>query len=42
VASATEVVAEGELVIEGLQRAKDGLYLDMLDGGISRPAACGV
>ena len=36
VASATEVVAEGELVIEGLQRAKDGLYLDMLDGGISR------
>jgi len=31
-----EVVAEGELVIEGLQRAKDGLYLDMLDGGISR------
>ena len=36
VASATEVVAEGSVVIEGLQRAKDGLYLDMMDGGISR------
>jgi len=36
VASATEVVAEGAVVIEGLQRARDGLYLDMIDGGISR------
>ncbi|HEY0767727.1 MAG TPA: prolyl oligopeptidase family serine peptidase [Steroidobacteraceae bacterium] len=36
VASATEVVPEGEVVIAGLQRARDGLYLDMMDGGISR------
>jgi prolyl oligopeptidase len=35
VAAATEVVAEGQVVIEGLRRARDGLYLDMLDGGIS-------
>src|ERR1700730_10135146 len=36
VASATEVVAEGAVVIEGLQRARDGLYLGRIDGGISR------
>jgi prolyl oligopeptidase len=36
VAAATEVVAEGQVVIEGLQRASDGLYLDMMDGGVSR------
>ena len=36
VAAATEVVAEGQVVIEGLQRASDGLYLDMMDGGLSR------
>ena len=35
VAAATEVVPEGELVIESFQRARDGLYLDMMDGGIS-------
>src|SRR5215469_3056156 len=35
IANATEVVPEGRVVIEGLQRAKDGLYLDMMDGGIS-------
>ena len=35
VARATEVVPEGKVVIESLQRAKDGLYLSMLDGGIS-------
>lgn len=34
-ASATEVVPEGAMVIEGMARAADGLYLDMLDGGIS-------
>jgi prolyl oligopeptidase len=34
-ANASEVVPEGKVVIEGLQRAKDGLYLDMMDGGIS-------
>ena len=36
VAAATEVDAEGQVVIEGLQRASDGLYLDMMDGGLSR------
>ncbi|HET9330343.1 MAG TPA: prolyl oligopeptidase family serine peptidase [Steroidobacteraceae bacterium] len=35
VAKATEVVPEGKVVIESLQRAKDGLYLSMMDGGIS-------
>ncbi len=35
VAGASEVVPEGKVVIEGLERAKDGLYLDMMDGGIS-------
>jgi prolyl oligopeptidase len=35
VASATEVVPEGPVVIRGLQRAMDGLYLDMMDGGVS-------
>src|SRR5262249_34164098 len=35
-AKATEVVPEGKVVIESLQRAKDGLYLNMMDGGISR------
>jgi prolyl oligopeptidase len=34
-ANATEVVAEGPVVIQGLQHARDGLYLDMMDGGIS-------
>jgi len=36
VAAATEVVAESEVVIEGLQRAREGLYLQLLDGGVSR------
>jgi len=35
VSRATEVVPEGKVVIESLQRAKDGLYLNMMDGGIS-------
>jgi len=35
VASASEVVAEGKVVIQSLARAKDGLYLEMMDGGIS-------
>jgi prolyl oligopeptidase len=34
-ANATEVVPEGKVVIESLQRAKDGLYLNMMDGGVS-------
>ena len=35
VAGATEVVPEDKVVIESLQRAKDGLYLNMMDGGVS-------
>jgi prolyl oligopeptidase len=34
-AGATEVVPEGQMVIQGFARAMDGLYLDMMDGGIS-------
>src|SRR5438132_1701847 len=36
VATATEVVPEGAVVIQRFERARDGLYLDMMDGGISR------
>ena len=36
IARATEVVPQGEWVIEDLHLARDGLYLRMLDGGISR------
>jgi prolyl oligopeptidase len=36
VAGATEVVPESALVIEGIQRSRDGLYLQLMDGGISR------
>ncbi len=35
-ASATEVVPQGPLVLEDIKLAKDGLYLKMMDGGISR------
>jgi prolyl oligopeptidase len=35
-AGATEVVAQGPVVIEGISRARDGLYLLLMDGGISR------
>ncbi len=35
-ASATEVVPQGSLVLEDIKLAKDGLYLKMMDGGISR------
>ncbi|HEY2177828.1 MAG TPA: prolyl oligopeptidase family serine peptidase [Caulobacteraceae bacterium] len=35
-AGATEVVAQGPVVIEGFARARDGLYLRMMDGGVSR------
>jgi len=34
-ASATEVVPEGQMVIQSFARAMDGLYLDMMDGGLS-------
>ncbi|MGV7210299.1 prolyl oligopeptidase family serine peptidase [Oxalobacteraceae bacterium A2-2] len=33
---AKEVVAESDLVLQGLVRASDGLYLRAMDGGISR------
>jgi len=35
VADAQEVLAEGSVVIEGLARARDGLYLRLMDGGIA-------
>jgi prolyl oligopeptidase len=35
VTNATEVIAQGEVVIQSLQRAMDGLYLELMDGGIS-------
>jgi prolyl oligopeptidase len=34
--TATEVVPQGPLVIEQLQRARDNLYLQIMDGGVSR------
>ena len=34
-AGATEAVPQGAVVIERFQRAMDGLYLDMMNGGIS-------
>jgi prolyl oligopeptidase len=36
VANATEVIAESEVIIQSLERAMDGLYLDLIDGGVSR------
>ncbi|MEP6886529.1 MAG: prolyl oligopeptidase family serine peptidase [Gammaproteobacteria bacterium] len=35
-ATAIEVVPQGPFVIEGTSRARDGLYLQIMDGGISR------
>jgi prolyl oligopeptidase len=35
-ATAVEVVPQGPLVIEEMDRAKDGLYLKIMDGGVSR------
>ncbi len=35
-ASAETVVPEGRLVIEAIARAQDGLYLQVMDGGVSR------
>lgn len=35
-ATATVVVPQGSLVIQDIARAKDGLYLKIMDGGISR------
>jgi prolyl oligopeptidase len=36
IATAVEVVPQGDWVIEDIHRARDGLYMRMLDGGISR------
>lgn len=36
IAGATELVSQGPQVIENIVRAKDGLYLKIMDGGISR------
>jgi prolyl oligopeptidase len=36
--TAREVVPQGQRVLESLARAKDGLYLKIMDGGISRLA----
>ena len=33
-ANATQIVPQGPVVIEGIARAQDGLYLQMMDGGI--------
>jgi prolyl oligopeptidase len=35
-ATASEIVAQGTAVIEHMSRARDGLYLKIMDGGISR------
>jgi prolyl oligopeptidase len=35
-ATAVEVVPQGPRVIEGFTRARDGLYLQIMDGGVSR------
>lgn len=35
-ASAVEVVAQGPVVIDRIARARDGFYLQMMDGGVSR------
>ena len=35
IAGASEVVAEGAVVIEDFERARDGLYVRMMDGGIA-------
>ena len=34
--NATEIVAQGPQVIDSIDRARDGLYLKIMDGGISR------
>jgi prolyl oligopeptidase len=36
IATATEVVPQNDMVLESTDRAKDGLYISMMDGGISR------
>jgi prolyl oligopeptidase len=36
IAGAKKIVPQGPLVIEEIKRAKDGLYLKMMDGGINR------
>jgi prolyl oligopeptidase len=41
IASAAEVVPQGNVVIESLSRARDGLYLKIMDGGVNRLHRCG-
>ncbi|HEY1881091.1 MAG TPA: prolyl oligopeptidase family serine peptidase [Caulobacteraceae bacterium] len=36
VKAAVEVVPQGKVVIDSITRARDGLYLQMMDGGVSR------
>jgi len=36
VATASEVLAESELVLQGTARAKDGLYIKAMDGGLGK------
>jgi prolyl oligopeptidase len=36
IAGAAEVVPQGPMVIESIDRARDGIYLRMMDGGVSR------
>jgi prolyl oligopeptidase len=36
IATATEVIPQNAMVLESVDRAKDGLYIKMMDGGISR------
>src|SRR5437660_3116072 len=36
VAGETEVIPEGNMVIHGIGRARDGLYLHMVDGGLGK------
>ena len=40
-ADASVVVPQGPLVLEGLARARDGLYIKIMDGGISRLSRLG-
>ena len=41
IASAAEALAQGERAIEGFAVARDGLYVKLLDGGVSRLARLG-
>jgi prolyl oligopeptidase len=36
IATSTEIIPQGSLVMEGIAQAQDGLYLKIMDGGLSR------